>query len=177
MCSCSKNYPLAPIHLFSKQIRSTQESFSYLKSFDIHDTSSLHAHYKLLPSTKNILGTHRFFLSTLFHFHCTLFRGLVGACVNPGSISHFVHSFVCPITHSFLDEFQPNLFQHFPHVCSTCHTVFSLKKTLECICERLLHCRLIFSITWTPKNDLQKLTDTQSILMSPSVVKLKKLRG
>ena len=31
-----------------------------------------------------------------------------------------------------------------------CHTVFSLKKTLECVCERLLHCRLIFGITWTP---------------------------
>ena len=61
-----------------------------------------------------------------------------------------VHSIVCPITHSSLDGFQPNLVQHFPHVCSTCHTVFNLKKTLECVYERLLHCRLIFAITWTP---------------------------
>ena len=29
--------------------------------------------YKLLPSIKNILGACRFFLSTFFHFHCTLF--------------------------------------------------------------------------------------------------------
>ena len=48
------------------------------------------------------------------------------------------------VTHSFLDGFQPNLVQHFPHVCSTSHSVFSPKKTLECVCERLLHCRLIF---------------------------------
>ena len=64
--------------------------------------------------------------------------------MNPGRFSLFEHSFVCPITQSFLDGFQPNLVQHFPHVCSTCHTVFSLNKTLECVCERLLHCRLTF---------------------------------
>ena len=57
--------------------------------------------------------------------------------VNPGSFSLFVHSLICPITHSFLYGFQPNWVQHFPHVCFTCHTVFSLKNTLECICERL----------------------------------------
>ena len=88
--------------------------------------------------------------SSYFHFHRTLFRGLAGAYVNPGIFSLFVHSLVCPITYSFLDGFQPNLVQHFPHVCSTCHTVFSLKNTLEYFFERLLHCRLIFSITWTP---------------------------
>ena len=88
----------------------------------------------------------RVVFSSLFHFHRTLFRGLVGASMSPGSFSLFVHSLVCPITHSFLDGFQPNLVQHFPCVCSTCHTVFSLKKTLECVCERLLHCRLIFTI-------------------------------
>ena len=41
--------------------------------------------------------------------------------------SLFVHSHVCQITHSFLNRFQPNLCQHFSHVCSTCHTIFSLK--------------------------------------------------
>ena len=86
----------------------------------------------------------------LFYFHRTLFRGLVGAYVNPGSFSLFVHSLVCPITHSSLDGFQPNLVQHFPHVYSTCHIVFSFKNILECVCERLLHCKLIFSITWIP---------------------------
>ena len=77
--------------------------------------------------------------------------------INPRSFSLFVYLLVCPITRSFLDGFQPNLVQHFPHVCSTCHTIFSLKKTLECVCERLLHCRLIFAITWTPTNDLHVL--------------------
>ena len=76
--------------------------------------------------------------------------------MNPGNIfSHsiFVHSLVCPITYSFFDGFQPNLVQHFPQVCSTCPTICSLKKTLECVYERLLHsehCRLIFAIIWTP---------------------------
>ena len=96
--------------------------------------------------------------------------------MNPGSFSLFVHSLVCPIIHSFFDGFQPNLVQHFSQVCSTCHTIFSLKKTLECVCERLLHCRLISAIIWTPANDLHKLSVTQSILMYHSVLKvLKKL--
>ena len=95
-----------------------------------------------------------FFLVSLFvcffHFHRTLFSWACGSLREPRKFSLFVHSLVCPITHSFLDEFQPNLVQHFPQVCSTCYTIFSLKKTLECVCERLLHCRLISAITWTP---------------------------
>ena len=70
--------------------------------------------------------------------------------MNPGRFSLFVHSLVCPITHSFLDGFQPNLVHPFSYVCSTCHTSFSLNKTLECVCIRLLLCRLISAITWTP---------------------------
>ena len=116
-------------------------------------TSSSHGHYKGLPSM-NIIFTRASFFScffvTLFIFIAHLFCGLAGAYVNPGSFSLFVHSLVCPITHSFLDGFQPNLVQHSPNVCSTCHTIFSLKNTLECVCERLLHWRLIFAITWTP---------------------------
>ena len=104
--------------------------------------------YKGLPSMKIIFTRVSFFF--FFHFHRTLFRGLAGAYVNPGRFSLFVHSLVCPITHSFHYGFQPSLVKHFPRVCSTCHTVFSLKKTLEYFFERLLHCRLIFSITWTP---------------------------
>ena len=51
-----------------------------LKSFDIHDTTFPHVPYKLLPTTKNILGARRFFSLFLcfFHFHRTLFRGLAG---------------------------------------------------------------------------------------------------
>ena len=102
-------------------------------------TSFLFGRYKGLPSFNNIF-TRAFFSCLFVTFHRTQ---LAGACVNPGSFSLFVHSLVCPITHSYLDGFQPNLVQHFPHVCSTCHTVFSLKNTLECVCERLLHCRFI----------------------------------
>ena len=121
-----------------------------------------------------------FFLIILLSFSSHTFRGLAGAYVNPGIFSLFVHSLVCPITHSFLDGFQLNLVQHFPHVCSTCHTVFSLKNTLEYFFERLLHCRLIStitSLTWTPSNDLHNLSVTQSILMYYSVLKVKKIVG
>ena len=81
-------------------------------------TSSSHGHYKGLPSM-NIIFTRMSFFSCFFvHFHHTLFHGLAGACVNPGSFSFFVHALVCPITHSFLNGFQPNLVQHFPYVYS-----------------------------------------------------------
>ena len=109
---------------------------------------------------------------TLPSFPLHTFCGLAGAYMNPRRFSLFVHSLICPITHSFLDRFQTNLVQHFPHVCSTCHSVFSVKKTLECVCERLLYCRLIFSITWTQANDLDELSVTQSILMYHSVLKV-----
>ena len=70
---------------------------------------------KLLSIT--VLRTRSFlFLVCFFHFHCTLFCGLAGACVNPESIFQtlfFVHSILCPKTHSFLDGFQPRLVQHF----------------------------------------------------------------
>ena len=93
-----------------------------------------------------------FFLASFFlHFHCTLFHGLAGAYVNPRRFSLLVHSLVCPITHSSLDGFQPNLVQHFPHVCSTCHTVCSLQKTLECVYEKLLHCRFDFCHNLDPR--------------------------
>ena len=95
------------------------------------------------------LRVRRFFFFVSFIFIAHFFHGLAGACVK---FSLFVHSLVCPITHSSLDVFQPNLVQHFPHVCSTCYTVFILKNALECVCERLLHCRLISAITWTPTN-------------------------
>ena len=43
------------------------------------------------------------FFVSFFHFHCALFRGLVGACVIYPQIL-FVHSLVCQITHSFLSQ-------------------------------------------------------------------------
>ena len=127
---------------------------------------SSHGHYKGLPSMNIIFKRMSFFsLFLSFSWAC-------GSLREPRKFSLFVHSLVCPITHSFLDGFQPNLVQHFPQVCSTCYTIFSLKKTLECVCERLLHCRLISAITWTPGNNLHKLSVTQSILMYHSVLKV-----
>ena len=113
-------------------------------------TGFLYGRYNGLPSMNNIFMRTSFSYSCFFHFHRTLFSWACGSLREPRKFSLFVHSLVCPITHSFLDEFQPNLVQHFPQVCSTCHTIFSLKKKLECVCERSLHCRLISAITWTP---------------------------
>ena len=124
-----------------------------LRLVQIVFTSSSHGCYKGLPSMNIIFTYASFFLCLLLSFSSHTFRGLAGACGSlrePWKFSLFVHSLVCPITHSFLDGFQPKLVQHFPQVCSTCHTIFSLKKTLECVCERLLHCRLISAITWIP---------------------------
>ena len=85
----------------------------YPKLMQIVFTGFLFGCYKGLPSMNNIFTCASLFLFH-FHFHRILFRGLVRACVNLGSLSYFVHSLVCPITHSFLDGFQPNLVHHFP---------------------------------------------------------------
>ena len=70
--------------------------------------------------------------SCFFVFIAHLFRGLDEANVNPESMyfsnSHFMHSLCSLIIHSFLNGFQPNLYQSFSHVCSTCHTILSLKQ-------------------------------------------------
>ena len=68
--------------------------------------------------------------STILGTMKDLFLGLAGAYVNPGSIFSsflFMHSLCSLITHTFLNGFQPNLYQGFPHVSSTYHTIFSLK--------------------------------------------------
>ena len=72
-----KTFPVAPIHLFTKQIASTFNVSKIVdqKSFDIHDTSFPHAPYKLLPSIKNILGAHASFFSC-FIFIAHFFVGL-----------------------------------------------------------------------------------------------------
>ena len=144
-CLCAhaqKAIPMVLIRPFTKQIASTVSVIIYPKLMQIVFIGCLYGCYKELPSMKTIFTCIVF--SSLIHR--TLFHGLAGACVNP----LFVHSLVCPITHSFLNGFQSNLAQHFSHVCSTCHNIFSLKKTLECVYERLLRYSLIFTITWTP---------------------------
>ena len=129
----SKNYPLGT-HSLAYKTNSTfiVSTIIDLRFFAINHIAFPQAPYKLTPSINNIF-THASFFSLFlilyfFHFHCTLFRGLAGACVNPESFSNslFVHSFVCTITHLFLNGFQPNFYQHFSHVCPTCHIIFSL---------------------------------------------------
>ena len=83
-------------------------------------------------SPQKFLHSSRFFslFVCFFYFHCTLFSGACRSFREPRkffSNSLFIHSLVCLITHSFLHGFQPNLYQHFSYVCSTCHTIISLK--------------------------------------------------
>ena len=122
-----KTIPLAPIHPFTKQFVPSmhQKSFTrrLLRSFSPVLCVRLIKGF-LLSITLNFLHARRFFFFFVcfFHFHRTPFRGLAGACVNPGCFS-LVHSLICQITHSFLNGFQPNLCQHFSNVCSTCHSI------------------------------------------------------
>ena len=104
-CWCAhtrKIIPLAPIHLFTRQIVLYRQSAINCTAFPL-------APYKLPPSINNILRARHFFLVCFFHFHRTLFRGFVGACMNPGSFSLFVHSLLCQITHLFLNGFSAKL--------------------------------------------------------------------
>ena len=143
-----------------------------LRFFSIDHTAFPQAPYKLSPSIKNIFTRTSFFSNSSNSSNS-------GACERKFfSNSLFVHSIVCAITHLFLNGFQLNFYQHFSHVCPTCYTIFSLQKALEFICDGLLHCRLTVTITWTPSYDLHKFSDTQSILMYHSVLKvLKKSRA
>ena len=83
-------------------------------------------HYKGLPSFNNIF-THTSFFS-LFHFIAHFFVGLQ----EPPKFFSF-----CAFTlfvQVWLMDFNQTWFSIPPmYVCSTCHTVFSLKNTLECV--------------------------------------------
>ena len=124
-----KTIPLAPIHLFTKQMvpslcpesltRSLFQSFSSV--FCMHPIKCF------LPSI-TFLCARRFFyfLVCFFRFHCTLFRGLAGACMNSGKFFQTlflcIHFFVESLTH-----FLAKLVSALSHVCSTYHTNFCLK--------------------------------------------------
>ena len=84
-----------------------------LKLVDIHGMSFLCVSYKRPPSTKNIFMCASFFSNHSTFIFITHFSG---ACVNLRSISLFIHSICSPITHSFLNGFQPSLYRHFSHV-------------------------------------------------------------
>ena len=119
-----KTISLAPIHSFTRQIVPSlyqQSSTCFLRSIIL--LFCRRPINSLLPSI-TFLRVHSFFFVYIlyFHFHRTHFCGLAGA----PKVSLFVHSFVCAITHLFLNGFQPNFYQHFSHVCPTCHIIFNL---------------------------------------------------
>ena len=111
-----------------------------LRFFLINHATLLHAPYKCPHSINKILCVHRFFTFVSSIFHCTLFRGLVGACVNPGSSS--------PMFLLFLNGFQPNLCQYFLHACPM-YLLYYFQPEKMLACQRLLQCRLAVAITWT----------------------------
>ena len=115
-----------PIHPFTRQL--VPSLFEESISLEIYSAILLIVNAFLSP--QKILCGSRFFFLTFFHFHHTLFSWACGSFREPQkffSNSLFIHSLICLITHSFLHGFQPNLYQHFSYVCSTCHTIISLK--------------------------------------------------
>ena len=126
----SKNHPLGahpPAYWTNSYSTFIVSTIIDLKLVDIHGTSFLCVSYKVPPSINNISTCASFFsLFLCFIFIAHFFVGLR----EPRKYffqTLFMHSLCSPITHSFLDGFQPNLFQHFSHPSSTCHTIFSLK--------------------------------------------------
>ena len=59
-------------------------------------------------------------------FYCTFLWACRSLCEPQKYFSNslLVHLLVCQITHSFLNGFQPNLYQHFSHICSTCYVYY-----------------------------------------------------
>ena len=118
----------------------------------------------LHPSTTFLCVYHFFLLCffVCFIFIAQFFRRLAEACMNPRSFSLFAHSLVCLIIHSFLYGFQPNSVQHFPQctVCSTCHTVFSLKN-INVFAKGFHNADWFLPQLGPPANDLHKLSVTQ----------------
>ena len=127
--SCGHARKPSPWHLFTRLLNK-YSTFNVSrivdsKSFDIHYLSFPHVPYKHLPPNKSILGTHRFSLF-LLSFSLHTFLWACGSSCEPRK--YFSIIFLCSlITHSFLNGFQPNLYQHFSHVCSTCLAIFSMK--------------------------------------------------
>ena len=116
-----KNHPLGTHSLIYK----TNSTFiiSTIIDIDIHGTSFPHVPYKFPPPSITFLRLCHFLICFIYIAH---FLWACRSLCEPGSIfsnSLFVHLLVCPIT---LNQFQPNLYQHFSNVCPICHTIFSL---------------------------------------------------
>ena len=124
--------PLTPIHLFTRQIVPSWCSESLTQSLSKWFSSVYCMHF-IKCSIKNIFECISFFPCFFLSFSL---HSLSWACRSLHEHRKFffkcffVHSPVCQIIHSFLNGFQPNLYQHFSHVCSICHAIF---RTFECI--------------------------------------------
>ena len=136
----------SPWHQFTRLLNKYVVPSLYPELF----TQSLCRSFSLISCMgfiKGFLSSIKFCLcrfSSLFYFHRTPFSWACRSLRNPRRFSLLVHSLVCPITHLFLDGFQPNLVQHFPHVYSTCHTIFSYKRTLECCLWKIITLQVDF---------------------------------
>ena len=138
-----------PFHYFTKQIVPSLYVSRIVnpKFAEIVFTGFSYETYKVLPFIKNIFKCTSFFLSSTYIF-ITHFSWACESLHEPQSFSLnslFVHSLVCQIIHYFLSQtyISTSPMYALPVILYT----FS---TLECICERLSHCRLIVAITWTP---------------------------
>ena len=79
----------------------------------------------------NIFMRASFFSCLFLSFHRTLFVGLR----EPRKF-FLEFSLTCLSNYSLISSWiSAKLGSALPHVCSTCHAVFSLKETLECVCE------------------------------------------
>ena len=129
------NHPFPPDLPITRELVPSLFEVNNLKFVEIGSASLQIRPYKILPSTKIFLTRPSFFFSSSnstfsFIFIAHFFSWACGRLRESQKFFSnylFVHSIVCLITHSFLHGFQPNLYQHFSYVCSTCLTTFSLK--------------------------------------------------
>ena len=121
-----ENDPLAPIHPFTKQSVPSmhQELFtrSLLRSFSPVLCVCLIKGF--LPSITFLCVCHFFLLCLFLSFSSHTFSWACGSLREPWKFFSFC-AFTCMSNNSLIS--QPNLCQHFSNVCSTCHSIFSLK--------------------------------------------------
>ena len=110
-----KTILLAPIHPFSKQMEPSlcPESLTQRSSRLFSTVLCVCLIKGFLPSVTFLRARRFFFYFLSFSSHT--FSWACGSLCEPQKFFSFVHSLVCQITHSFLNGFQPNLYQHFSH--------------------------------------------------------------
>ena len=124
--------------------------------------------YKLLPSIKNILGARRFFSLSTFIF----IAHFSWACVTSQResrnlyLKHSFSTYSCLSNNLLISAWISTKFVSTLLLCMLYQINNFQHKASTLI--YFLHCMLIESITWTPLNDLNKISDTQTILIYES---------